>query len=279
MTLIFSFLFLASQESSLSIVELETYFFQKPLDHSNFEFQQPQNSESRTGFLLSFLVPGLDQYLNDRSTMAVIFSGIEVGLITYAIQKNSKGDEWTKKVENYADNSDFGFNRVLYYKNIYEAVNGEGSSDPDLFDLNADENTQYQQIRQSALWDDLKSWEKEDVGDGVHSLPSKKTQQYYEMVGKYGMFYHGWQGLTDLFPNHTDLVFTEDAPPLIEKYYDKRDIMNDAYKASTFAVSMIFINHLLSGLDALIDQKRRVNISVNSDYSRLKQEILFTYDF
>jgi hypothetical protein len=273
--LIFTFASFFTQD--LTQLDLERAYFKTELNNQPFEYQQPAESSSSSGFLLSLLVPGLDQYLNDRYIVGSIFAGLEVGLITMAIHYNSEGDEFKKIMKAYANNESTGFSRVKYYKNIYENQHGEGSADANLFNLNADEERQYQEIRNSDLWDDLKRYEKEHVGDGVHSLPGRKTQQFYEMIGKYGMFYHGWRGISldDLGynVNSPNYAYSGDAPQLIDRYYRKRDKMNDAYKSGTFAFSGIVFNHLFSGLEALINQKRRVNIEFKQDYERLERRL------
>lgn len=268
-------------QDNLSQSDLEMIYFERKFSVNEFQFTSSEES-GETGFLLSLIVPGLDQFLHDRTLAASIYAGLEITFISMAISYHNSGEDYRRKMQSFANNTSTGFSRVKYYKNIYEAVNGVGSADDALFDLSADERSQYEQIRNSNIWNDLKHYEKEVVGDGVHSLPNSKTQQYYEMIGKYGMFYHGWRGLSfnDLgLSGMSSLVYKGDAPVLIDSYYRKRDKMNDAFKAGTIAFSGVFINHLISGLDALIDQKRRTKLRLRQDLTRLSQRVEMTYEF
>lgn len=266
----------SSAQEMMSKYDIEQLYFKASII-DKFSYQQADEEASKTGFLLSVLVPGLDQYLNDRYIAASIFAGIEIGLITMAISYNNKGIEYNQALEDYANSSEFGFSRVRYYKNIYEAINGIGTADPSLFDESANEAEQFKKIKNSDIWNDLKSYEKDPrAGDGVHSLPNTKTQQYYELIGKYGSFYHGWKGL-DALPG--DYPSDREAPALIKSYYKKRNKMNDAYKTSTIAISGIVINHLLSGLEALIDQKRRLHLSTSQNIIKNEYRLEMSYDF
>jgi hypothetical protein len=56
-----------------------------------------------------------------------------------------------------------------------------------------------------------------DKGDSVsftHHLPATKTQQYYEMIGKYDQFRYGW--------SDTDYLIGKDNSPLRKQYLECR---------------------------------------------------------
>jgi hypothetical protein len=75
----------------------------------------------------------------------------------------------------------------------------------------------------------------------THQLPSTKTQQYYEMIGKYNQFWTGWddsQGSSvKLTPNR-------------KHYEDMRRDSNAAYKRASNCAMLVLANHVLSSLEA-----------------------------
>ncbi len=82
----------------------------------------------------------------------------------------------------------------------------------------------------------------------THHLPATKTQQYYEMIGKYDQFRYGW--------SDTDYLVGKETSPLRVEYLNDRATANDYFsKAKTGAIIAI-ANHLLSGLDAAFSAKR-----------------------
>jgi len=79
-----------------------------------------------------------------------------------------------------------------------------------------------------------------DSDPATHSLPDTKTQQYYEMIGKYDQFKQGWddwsQGSPDLTENRN--------------YYETlRHDSNIAYKNASYCTMVVLLNHLASAFD------------------------------
>jgi hypothetical protein len=119
---------------------------------------------------------------------------------------------------------------AFWYGNIH--FNNKGDDGTKAYEAFADEHWS------EARWREKYNPETEPE---THELPSTKTQQYYEMVGKYDQFKKGWDDWTELGPN---------VSPNRQKYEDMEHAMNQEYKkASTFA-ALILVNHLFSAADA-----------------------------
>ena len=91
-------------------------------------------------------------------------------------------------------------------------------------------------------WNDLNNCE-ELISIFSHRLPPYGEQQYYELIGKYKQFSSGWDEFTgDVY----DAV-----PQIMQDYSIMRGKANDAYNVAAKAVVGIYINHLLSAIDAV----------------------------
>ena len=86
-----------------------------------------------------------------------------------------------------------------------------------------------------------------------HTLPDTKTQQYYEMIGKYDQFIVGWEGvdfytpLEDIYDIYNDYR---------EHYMDMRYDSNKLFKRATTGAYLAMFNHILSAIDAAWTAKR-----------------------
>ncbi len=89
-----------------------------------------------------------------------------------------------------------------------------------------------------------------DYPEQTHTLPSTKTQQYYEMIGKYDQFMAGWDDYIDGGPELT----------LHRDYYEGlRNNSNIQLKRASYCVMFALGNRVLSSFDAVwsIRQKNR----------------------
>ena len=75
----------------------------------------------------------------------------------------------------------------------------------------------------------------------THNLPPTKTQQYYEMIGKYDQFKRGWDDYSESGPDLT---------PNRNTYETMRDDSNQKYITASRLAMVILANHVLSGLEA-----------------------------
>lgn len=259
-------------------IPLEKRFKQKAQKNFFSQDKTSQLSASRS-FLYSLVLPGAGQYMNGDKVRSYVYIAAEILGWTLYSSFTSDGDNQTKVVEAYVNNTETGFDRIRFYRNLYEAKHGSASAPAAL--QGSDVNGAFSALKSNSdLYAELRALENE-LGDGVHSLPETKTQQYYEMVGKYYMFFHGWK--------HADLADikvgdTSDSsarPKHILNYFSERDLMNKAYKKATWAISGVIINHIVSSIEAYISQKRRLKVNYKSSFynSEFVPTLKATYDF
>jgi len=91
-------------------------------------------------------------------------------------------------------------------------------------------------------WSEERWEERKDSNDPeTHMLPETKTQQYYEMIGKYNQFMKGWKDWEPGGPNLT---------PRRDAYESMRHEHNDQLINASRCTMAALTNHLLSAMDA-----------------------------
>jgi hypothetical protein len=160
---------------------------------------------SKAGILFSAAVPGSGQLYARSWIKGLLFLGAEVALWVGTYHWNDEGDEIRTTFREYAD----------------------------------------------AHWSESKwnTYYNSEVDPATHHLPkdnegnTDKTQQYYEMIGKYDQFKQGWEDWAAGGPSLTEM----------RDYYETlRDDSNKAYKKASYCTMAILGNHLISALDAAL---------------------------
>jgi Family of unknown function (DUF5683) len=198
--------------------------------------------------LFSLAIPGAGQFSNGDYWLSAVFIVAEAAFITTAVIYNNKGNNQTNFFQNYADQhwsvktyAQWTINHLQYLNSSLDPANYH------VFDNNG-----------NVIWSELNRLET-DIGDGYsHNLPPHGEQQYYELIGKYPQYSHGWD---DANQNDTDfhILSTE-----FLYYSDQRGEANDLYRVSARAVALIYINHIISALEAAWGAARfNKNLSVN----------------
>lgn len=212
--------------------------------------------------LFSVILPGSGELYSGEYLKAAIFGVLEAGLITAAIVYNNKGDSKTDEFENYADNvtDNSGWSVVRYAQwiNQYKDKNIQINPDPNL------------KPWQRVSWEELNSVEREIQGFS-HTLAPHGDQQYYEMIGKYHQFSPGWWDFAGGSNN-------SEISQAFKYYSGLRGDANDFYNMSTAAVIGIYINHFLSGLDAVwsaVQFNKNLAVKVRMDSYQLTERTEF----
>jgi hypothetical protein len=165
-------------------------------------------------------VPGGGQLYTQSKTKAAIFLGIEailwVGYFKYQGDGKNKEDEY----QNFADQR---WSPELYTNWLIE---DKGIIDDDSTWTDANGRTQ----------------------SFAHHLPDVKSQQYYEMIGKYDQFLYGWRD--------TDYRAGDETSSFRQNYLVMRDESNDAFGKAKVTVIFAIANHLVSGFEAALAAKR-----------------------
>ena len=207
----------------------------------------PKEKSVLLGAGMSLLIPGAGELYAKSYLKSAIFLIIEAGLwTTYAIY-NGKGNSKTTDYENYA-NSHWDMRKYGQW------LKDQGF--PQSTGINP--NEQNLEVLRSEIN------QCEDVNFS-HSLPEPGEQQYYEVIGKYQNFIYGWSTAgTDITKNNYE---TYRLPEVIG-YMGDRQLANDFFDDSHYALDIVVINHLISAADAawsvsVFNKNLNVNTNLN----------------
>ena len=212
------------------------------------EFEASQKKSPIKSALFSLAIPGAGQFSNGDYWLSAIFILAEAAFITTAVIYNNKGNNQTNFFQNYADQhwsvktyAQWTLNHLQYLNSALDPANYH------VFDING-----------NIVWSELNRLET-DIGDGYsHNLPQPREQQYYELIGKYPQYSHGWD---DANQNDTDFHILSSE---FLYYSDQRGEANDLYQVSARAVALIYVNHIVSALEAAWGAARfNKNLSAN----------------
>ncbi len=231
----------------------------KNLFYAQVEFNSDDNSSrnvSKSGykspskaFLLSLALPGLGQYYYGSRIKPVAFLGVEAFAWLMRGKWNSEGTDLTAEFEK--------FNRDHWSETVYEEYlfHAYGFTDDDSV----------------------------KAPEASHHLPDTRTQQYYEMTGKYDQFSWGWDDaeLDSLKYKDWDASFPptvigdSTVPTSVNRlsYETMRNDANKKFDKANKMLMMVFANHLISAVEAFLSTKKRnESSSYDPEFSRLNVE-------
>lgn len=200
-----------------------------------------------TAAVLSAVLPGAGEVYAGSYWKAALFAGLEVAFWTAQYVYTGKGDDEDKLMRTFGD---LHWSEKFYWSNVYRQAEAQdkwvGSAlSPDGNDLLSD-----QEIMDNIA--SLRSMESE-IGYS-HSLPTTKTQQYYEMIYKYlHQFGVGWD---DVAKEHGDRYFYDVElnwrypTTNVKEYRSMRELSNSYYETAKNMAILVMVNHLASLFDA-----------------------------
>lgn len=200
------------------------------------------------GGSFSLILPGAGEFYAQDYLKAGIFFVVEAAAITTAVIYTHKGDTQTGFFQQYANEhwsairyAQWTLNH-LYNGDVPATWNSNQIKKSDYSDvLIYDKNG----IAVGVNWSRLNELELA-IGDGYsHQLPTPGQQQYYELIGKYPQYSHGWDSSNQ---NDTDFHILT---PQFTWYSHQRGLANEYYTTGNTAIIFIYINHFLSTLDAI----------------------------
>ena len=208
----------------------------------NEELIQGKRKSVQKAFLYSLIVPGAGQFYNGSKIKSLLFLGLEAASWAGHISYHNKGNDQTAEFELFADNywaeSRYG---------DYLEMNWDVRDDDSIYKYPGDTTSGY-------LF--------------THHLPDDKTQQYYEMIGKYDQFVFGWEDVDPLGAPDPEAHKTQGSTQR-NTYEDMRHEANKMYSRATTSLIVMMSNHLISALEAAWSAQR-YNKKIDTYAQRLK---------
>jgi hypothetical protein len=205
--------------------------------------------------LFSAVIPGSGQFYAKSYIKAALFFAFEIGAWAVNISYDKKGDDKVNEFEQYANTN---WNEFRYWSYVnWIASNDERYNDlplareNNILVVSAPNggnwyliNEDYYNANRDELLAILKDIEKNEFS---HRLPADKTQQYFEMIGKYPVqFGNAWID-ADFDRNYrgpSNITVKNDL------YMTMREDSNRFYDVAQYGLMVALVNHVASAIDA-----------------------------
>ena len=223
--------------------------------------------------VMSAVVPGSGEFYAGEYIKAAIFFAVDAALISTAIVYNNQGDDKEAEFKAFADEH---WSVVKYADYLITNKTTIDVPDDAEIPINRDDNL--------PPWEQIEDWSALNYAESnfSHHLPVHGEQQYYEQIGKYTQYSSGW----DAFNSSTDGF--RDVPQIMKDYAKMRGDANSAYNTASKIVLGVYLNHLLSAVDAILSVNNyNNNLAVNmrvrniqlADRTELIPTVNFQYSF
>lgn len=247
--------------------------------------QSGQKKSRWLGGLMSLILPGSGEFYAHSYLKAAIFFVVEAAAITTALIYNHKGDYQTGFFQDFANQNWSVAKYAAWTMQHIQYINPDvNPNDYQIFRNNVnwknlgENTTDWSQYNKDVNWKELNRFESDLSGGYTHQLPYAGEQQYYELIGKYPQYSHGW--IESNF-NDTDYHILTDKGSTYSTflwYSHQRGLANEYYQTGATAVAFIYVNHFLSTLDAIWSVDRynnsiAMNLRVNPQ--RLSNKIIY----
>lgn len=223
-------------DSKTANVSIQEFVVKSPLEES------VSKKKPLVAAGLSLILPGAGEFYSESYLKSAIFIAVEAAAIAVGLAYDKKGDDQTTFFQGYADQHWSAVRYAKWVSNPANTKNINSSIDP----------TKYNVLTTSGKvnWGELNRLETDLGSYFSHKLPYYGEQQYFELIGKYPQFNVGWDDFGD---ENTPFEYKADRSNLTKNfiYYSvERGKANDYYNIASKAVIVVFVNHIISALDA-----------------------------
>ena len=281
---------------------LNLSFYDYDLNENN---QVSSENDIRKPMIMSLLVPGLGQYVQGNKKKAALFFSIELLSIYLQNYYNNEGDQYVGKYKQYSDQHWSFEDWVLNYENW----NNEGSEFYNLFS-NEDEYVMIWQhshhidfyINNHPDFFGLYSTSNETVFgyesneydglyyDFTHYVPGEhngmsfmefydvqiiRDHHFNEGIRKYNMFFSGWDDSDQIELQTQPSGYAIATSPNKQNYNTIWNKSIEFYDFAEYAVTTLYLNHIISMFDIYFKNKldNRISMKLNNKYNSNLQSI------
>jgi len=223
----------------------------KQTNISEMNFNADEKKSPALAAVLSGILPGAGEFYSHSYLKAGILVTVEAAAIATALIYTRRGDNQTNTFENYANQY---WNVAKYAAWTMQHIGDINPSvDPKNYNVfpssvdwtklnNSTDWSQYNSLINKSELNRMES----DISNGYsHELAKYGSQDYYEIIGKYPQFSHGWSTA-----NMDDVDYHTITQQML-LYAHARGLANSYYTTGNTAIIAIFVNHFLSIFDAI----------------------------
>ncbi len=257
---------------------------------SEINFNAGEKKSPLLAAIMSGILPGAGEFYSQRYLKAGILVTVEAAAIATAMIYTRKGDNQTASFENYANHNWSIAKYAAWTLQNISKIPYETNPQINPHDYNVFPNDDWTKFNSSTDWSQLNSHVNKselnrlegDISGGYsHELAKFGTQDYYEIIGKYPQFSHGWS-TSDFNSDYNSL------PHEMYLYAHARGLANSYYTTGNTAIIAIFVNHFLSIFDAIwstdsynnsLALNVRVQDSNAAGYYELTPSLNLSYNF
>lgn len=234
---------------------------------------QPDQKSVGKAVLFSALLPGAGEFYSNSYIKAAAFLAVEIGAWAVNISYHKKGDKKDSEFKLFADDN---WNEYRYWSYVnWVAANDpnyEGTTYP-YREVPAPDGGKWYLIEEYYYNNEreqvLATLRQVEADRFSHRLPSTKTQQYYEMIGKYPMqFGNAWSdaNFEKIYSGPSNITSNNNY------YMDMRDDANRLYDIAQYGAMTALINHVVSAIDAGFTARHynRGHATVEMSYKNLQ---------
>jgi hypothetical protein len=186
--------------------------------------QMPGYKLPKRALFFSALIPGAGELYAKSYLKAAGFFAVEVAAWAFYGTYNQKGKDKEDEFQDYADEKWDPKKWYNWYINI--------------------DSTKRDLMTHASHMQELVLPFIKGEGD------ANKTQQYYEMIGKYAEFVVGWEGTRNDVLYEDLLQYRREEVQIADDYMKMRAKSNDLYEKARTGTTIVMLNHLLSAIDA-----------------------------
>lgn len=222
-------------------------------------FTQPKLNMGKA-VLLSAMLPGAGQIYAGDNWQGYVYMGIEAAAWALAISYNMQGKDKDKEFKRFADQN---WNEAVYRDMEYSLAT---NPDPSINRQSPNHFLGDRDVWNALPWtggSDNKS--KYLPNNFTHELPRDRSQQFYEMIGKYlTQFGFGWVDQNQ--DNTTTIGLWDGHSGYANNYADMRYKSNQLLEMSNNMFMAVMLNHVVSAVHAALSVQKKNTSMVETSF-------------
>ena len=276
--------------------KLNLSFYHYDLSENELNYSK---SDIRNPMLMSLFVPGLGQYIQGNKKKAALFFSIELLAIYLQGHYNNEGDNHVNQYKEYSSEHWNFEDWIVNYENwnaeeneFYDLFSNENeyvmiwqhshhidfyiNNHPDfsgLYSTNDEMSFGYENNQYEGLYYDFTHYIP-DEHNGMsfvefYDVQIVRDHHFYEGIRKYNMFFAGWDDSDQIQLETQASGYNTATSPNKQNYNRIWNKSIEFYDFAQYAVTTLYLNHIISMFDIYFKNKfdNRISMKLNNKYN------------